>query len=82
MSLGYSLLRLQETFLKPLPAPRGLPTDCRTVKTTVSFHHPMDLSSQPMLAPQWVGIWSRARPHLVNTTLAEGLLLFQGLSCG
>lgn len=51
MSLGYSLSRLQETVLKPLPAPRGLPTDCRTAKT-VSFHNPIALSSPPMLAPQ------------------------------
>lgn len=55
MSLGYSLLRLQEMVLKPLPALRGLPTDCRTVKT-IFFHNPMDLSSPPMLAPKWVEI--------------------------
>lgn len=70
MSLGDCLLRLQETVLK-LRAPRGLPTDCRTVKT-ISFHNPMGLSSPPMWAPQWVGIWSRARPQVVTTTLAEG----------
>jgi hypothetical protein len=83
MSLG-SLLRLQETVLKPLPAPRDLPTDCRTVKT-VAFHNPTDLSSLLMLAPQWIGMWSRTRLQLVDTTLAEGLLLslvWQGLYCG
>lgn len=45
---GYSLLRLQETALKP-PAPRCLLTDCRTVQT-IPFHNPMDLSSPPVLA--------------------------------
>lgn len=46
---GYSLLRLQETVLKPPPAPRGLLTDCRT-EQTIPFHNPMDLSSPPVLA--------------------------------
>lgn len=49
MSLGDCLLKLQETVLKLLRAPRGLPTDCRTVKTGI-----LSLSHGPLL-PTHVG---------------------------